>query len=264
MHHSTETIKNQSLLIHRCGLSGLPDTLTYGYIMPKIRINYKYMKLLLVDDQAEILSYLKKSFEEACFVVDTASDGEQGSYLARTNHYDLIILDNSMPLKNGEEVVREIRADGIGTAIIMLSVRSETSAKIGLLNLGVDDYVTKPFSFEELHARVNALLRRPNIIKQKILTTDDLILDTSKQIVTRGDKEIYLTKKEFMFLEYLLQNRGSVLSRSMILEHVWDMNADPFSNTIESHILSLRKKIDSNRENKLIVTIPGRGYKIRD
>lgn len=220
------------------------------------------MRILIIDDQHEIADNLQKSFRDECFAVDTAYDGEEGSYKARTSNYDLIILDNNMPKKDGKTVVKEIRAAGIPTPIIMLSVRAETSTKVELLNIGVDDYVTKPFSFEELLARTKALLRRPKNIENEILQIDDLILDTKKNLLKRGAVEIYLTKKEYMLLEYMMRNQDIVLSRSMILEHVWDINADPFSNTIESHILSLRKKIDNGEKKSLIVTVPGRGYKI--
>jgi DNA-binding response OmpR family regulator len=220
------------------------------------------MRILIIDDQREIAGSLQKSFKDECYAVDMAYDGEEGSYKARTSNYDLIILDNNMPKKDGKTVAKEIRAEGISTPIIMLSVRAETSTKVELLNIGVDDYVTKPFSFEELLARTKALLRRPKAIENEILRVDDLILDTKKSLIKRGATEIYLTKKEYMLLEYMMRNQDVVLSRSMILEHVWDINADPFSNTIESHILSLRKKIDSGGKKSIIVTVPGRGYKI--
>ncbi len=219
------------------------------------------MRLLIVEDEKEILNFIKKSLEAEHFVVDAASDGEKGSYLARTNDYDLIVLDNVMPKKNGLEVCREVRRDGRSVPILILSVKSETTTKVDLLNAGADDYLTKPFSLDELLARIKALLRRPKQIENEILQVDDLILDSSKGTVKRGNQDIYLTRKEFTLLKYLMKNQGIVLSRSMIMEHVWDMSADPFSNTIESHILSLRKKIDAKGKKKLIHTVPGRGYK---
>jgi DNA-binding response OmpR family regulator len=221
------------------------------------------MRILIIEDSKEITNFLKLSLEGEQFVVDVAEDGERGSFWARTNDYDLIILDNILPKKTGLEVCEEIRKSGKTMPIIVLSVRSETLTKIQLLNAGADDYLIKPFSFEELLARIRALLRRPKVIESEILQVDDLTLDTKKCLVKRGKKEeIYLTRKEFMLLEYLLKNSGSVLSRGMIMEHVWDMNVDPFSNTIESHILSLRRKIDSPGRKKLIHTVSGRGYKI--
>ena len=220
------------------------------------------MRILVVEDEKEINSFIKQSLEAECFVVDSAVDGEQGFYLARTNNYDMILLDNMLPKKTGLEICNDIRAEGNNVPILILSVKSETTTKVDLLNAGADDYLTKPFSLDELLARIRALLRRPIQIKKEILEIDDLVVDTNKFKVKRGDKEVYLTRKEFSLLQYLMQNQGIVLSRSMILEHVWDMNVDPFSNTIESHILSLRRKVDFNGEKKLIQTISGRGYKI--
>jgi DNA-binding response OmpR family regulator len=220
------------------------------------------MRALIVDDEPTVRDLLADNLRSQCFAVDTAGDGTEGSYLARTNAYDIIILDNMLPEKSGVTVCQEIRRVGHHVPIIILSVLSDTWRKIDLLNSGADDYMIKPYSFEELMARVRALMRRPRDIEGDILAIDDLTLDTRKQVVRRGAKGIYLTRKEFMLLEYLLRNPGSVLSRGMIMEHVWDMTNDPFSNTIESHILSLRKKVDYIPERKLIHTVPGRGYKI--
>ncbi|MDB4991884.1 MAG: two component transcriptional regulator, winged helix family [Parcubacteria group bacterium] len=220
------------------------------------------MRALIIDDEQGVRDLLAENLRSQCFAVDTASDGTEGSYLARTNTYDIIILDNMLPEKSGIMVCQEIRKTGHTTPILILSALSDTWRKVDLLNGGADDYMIKPFSFEELMARIRALMRRPNDIEGDILTIDDVVLDTKRQSVKRGDKGIYLTRKEFMLLEYLMRNLGNVLSRGMIMEHVWDMTSDPFSNTIESHILSLRKKVDTNPEKKLIYTVPGRGYKI--
>ena len=220
------------------------------------------MKILIVEDEKKLRDLLKQILESE-FVLDFASDGEEGAYLAQTNDYDLIVMDNLMPRKNGLEACREIRADGVKTPILFLSVKTEVVTKVDALNAGADDYLTKPFAVEELLARIRALLRRPPRMKAEILTADNLTLDVRKHKVSRGDrKDIRLTRKEFMLLEYLLRNKGAVMSRAMIMEHVWDINADPFSNTIEAHILSLRKKIDLPGEKKLIITVPGCGYKI--
>ena len=220
------------------------------------------MRILVVEDEREICQFLKKSLEAECYAVDIAEDGEKGSFLARTNDYDLVLLDNVMPKKTGLQVCEEIRHDSNNVPILMLSVKSETTTKVDLLNAGADDYLTKPFSYNELSARIKALLRRPKKIESEILQIDDLILDIGRHIVKRGDKEIKLTRKEFTLLKYLIKNQEIVLSRSMIMEHVWDMSADPFSNTIESHILSLRKKVDIPGKKKLIHTVNGRGYKM--
>lgn len=220
------------------------------------------VRALLIEDEQGIIDFLKAGLESEYFVVDVAMDGEQGSSLARTNSYDIIILDNMLPKKNGGIVCEEVRQAGKTTPIIMLSVLSETTTKTDILNKGADDYLTKPFSFEELLARIHALLRRPPAITHEVLQLDDLTLDSKKHIVKRGNKEIYLTRKEFMLLDYLLRNNGVVVSRGMLLEHVWDMFADPSSNTIESHILNLRKKIDAKGKKKLLHTISGIGYKL--
>lgn len=220
------------------------------------------MRILVIEDEEGIASFLKAGLESEYFAVDVAEDGERGSFLGRTNEYDVIILDNMLPKKNGAEVCDDIRRAGKTTPIIMLSARAELGVKVELLNKGADDYVTKPFSLEELLARIRALLRRPTAITSEVLQTDDLILDTKQHSIKRGNKEIYLTKKEFMLLELLLKKKGSVVSRGTIMEHVWDMNVDPFSNTIESHILNLRKKIATDGGRDLISTLPGIGYKI--
>jgi len=220
------------------------------------------MRILLIEDEKEIIEFLKSALEAECFAVDIANDGEKGSFLATTNDYDVIILDLNMPKKHGLQICKEVREGGKNTPIIILSVQSEVSDKVELLDAGADDFLTKPFSFDELLGRIKAILRRPPKIESEILRIDDLALDLKKQTVKRGNKNVYLTRKEFAFLEYLARNRGNVMSRAMIMEHVWDMNADPFSNTIESHIMNLRKKIDCPGEKKLIQTIPGRGYKI--
>lgn len=220
------------------------------------------MHILVVEDEHEISDFLRVSLEAECFMVDIAFDGETGSQLARANNYDLIILDNILPKKEGREACKEIRLAGKTTPIIMLSVKSETVTKVDLLNAGADDYMTKPFSLTELLARIRALLRRPKELENEILHVSDLVIDIRRHTVRRADKEIYLTRKEFVLLSYLLQNAGSAMSRGMIMEHVWDRSMDPSSNTIESHILSLRKKIDTKSKKKLIQTVPGIGYKI--
>lgn len=220
------------------------------------------MRILLIEDEKAIINFLKPSLESECFIVDVAEDGERGSFLARTNEYDLIILDYIMPKKNGAQVCREIRKEGKDVPIIMLTVKSDIDDKVNLFNAGVDDYITKPFSLGELLARVKAILRRPRRSEREILKVDDLTFDTKSYAVKRGAKEIYLTRKECALLEYLMKNKGWVISRGMIIEHVWDINFDPFSNTIESHILNLRRKIDLPDKKKLIHTLPGRGYKI--
>ncbi len=220
------------------------------------------MNLLIVEDDKEILSLLKPLFKSEGFVVDVAEDGDIGSYKVKTNDYDIVILDIILPHKDGRQICSELRSAGKNMPVVMLSVKGEIGTKVDLLNIGADDYVTKPFSFTELLARVQALLRRPKKIEGDILYIDDLVLDMGRHIVKRGKKDIHLTPKEFFLLEYLMRNQDRVLSRAVILEHVWDMDADPFTNTIETHILNLRKKIGGKNKRGLIHSISGMGYKI--
>jgi len=220
------------------------------------------MKALLVEDDSSIRNVLRMSLESENFIVDEAEDGEQGSYIGRVNEYDIIILDNMLPKKRGKQVCQEIREAGKHTPIIILSARNEVLEKVDLLQSGADDYITKPFSFEEFMARIATVTRRPKQIASTIYKVGDLFLNSDTHEVTRRDSKIYLTRKEFALLEYLMKQEGKVVSRGTLMEHVWDMNVDPFSNTLEAHIMNLRKKIGSNKRNKLIHTIPGRGYKI--
>lgn len=220
------------------------------------------MRILIVEDDEGIGQALKLQLEAENFAVDVATDGEKGSYLARTNGYDAIILDSTLPKKMGQEVCVEIRKVGKHMPILFLTVNNEVDQKVRALNAGADDYLTKPFSFQELLARIRALLRRPQTRLENIITFDDLRIDVDKQTIHRGKDEIELTRKEFMLLEHLTRNHGYVVSRSELIEHVWDSSVDIFSNTIESHMVSLRKKIDTPRRRKLIHTVSGRGYKI--
>lgn len=197
------------------------------------------------------------------FAVDSAQDGERGCFLALTNDYDLIILDCNLPKLSGQEIIKKLRADGRETPILVLTVQTEVNNKVDLLNLGADDYLTKPFAISELLARIKAILRRPKNISGEVLKIADLELDADKFLLTKGGSRIKLSSKEFSLLEYLLANKGRVLPRQEIMEHVWDENADPFSNTIEVHIMKLRRKIESPGQ-QLIFTFSNRGYKIDD
>jgi DNA-binding response OmpR family regulator len=219
------------------------------------------MKILLVEDNVSIRNVLRLGLEDAAFAVDEAENGEKGSYLARTNKYDLIILDNVLPKKMAKEVCLEIREQNIYTPILLLSAKSDTVSKIELLKAGADDYMTKPFSFEELKARINTLLRRPHKIENQILKASNLTLNKGTQEVRLGNKRLNLTRKEFSLLELLMSNLGNVVTRTDMIEHVWDINADPFSNTVEAHILNVRKKIGDSQK-RIIRNISGRGYKM--
>ncbi len=218
------------------------------------------MKLLIVEDDSDISDFIAEGFKAEGFAVDTAFQGHQGSYMARVNAYDVIILDYSLPLKNGIEVCEEIRTSGSTVPIIFLSVVSDTKKKIEALKKGADDYLTKPFFFDELKERVKALLRRPRNLTDPTIFVGDLMINTEKRIVEREGKPIYLTRKEYSLLEYLMRNSDMAVSRSMILEHVWNADSDPLSNTVEAHIMRLRKKINTGFNNELIKNIPGRGY----
>ncbi len=220
------------------------------------------MKILIIDDDNGITSFLKRALQEQCFEVDIANTGTDGLFYAKTNQYDLIVCDFLLPGKNGDQICTELRAENINLPILMLSVQGEPSQKASLLNCGADDYLTKPFSLEELVARVKALLRRPKKMELSRLVCGDLEIDSDEHSVKRASKEIHLPLKEFMLLEYLAKNAGRVVTRSEIIEHVWDMNADLFSNTIEAHVSNIRKKIDIPGKSNLIHTISGRGYKM--
>jgi DNA-binding response OmpR family regulator len=220
------------------------------------------MRMLIVEDDDSIAHFLTLSFEAECFAVDVAYDGEDGSFLGRTNDYDIILLDNILPKKNGYDVCKEIRAHGKITPILVLSATTDTEMKVRLLNAGADDYLTKPFSSYELLARVRALLRRPRPLLGDVLYFLDITLFTQQHRVKKGSDDVRLTRKEFMLLEYLMRNQGRVVSRAALLEHVWDIHADPFSNTIESHVFNVRKKLGIRGKKSLIQTISGRGYRM--
>lgn len=220
------------------------------------------MKILVVEDDPHISEYLYDRLKSEGFTVDVAFDGLQGSYMARTNIYDVIVLDYSLPKKNGLLVCDEIREDESTVPIIFLSVTGDSKTKIAALEKGADDYITKPFSYEELRARIKALIRRPHKIESPIIKAGELTIDTDKQSAYRNGNPIYLTRKEYSLLEYLMKNIGVILSRSMIMEHVWNAEGDPFSNTVEAHILNLRRKINAGNQQELIRNIPGRGYVI--
>lgn len=219
------------------------------------------MKLLIIEDDKEISTFLKANLSNSGFVVDATMSGQSGLNMAQENIYDLIILDLNLPDMNGQHICQELRRTGKMMPILVLSANSQIKDKTELLDQGADDYMIKPFSYEELVARLNALARRPKEISNEIISIQDLKLDKQKQTVYRANKEIYLTRKEFLLLDHLMSHPNTVISRGEIMEHVWDMEADIFSKTIETHILNLRKKIDTNRRHPLIKTISGRGYK---
>lgn len=218
------------------------------------------MKILLIEDDVEISNFIRNNFTEEGFSVEVAKDGGNGSFLARTNYYDVIVMDHSLPIKSGVAVCEEVRMSGVNIPIIFLTIHTGVQNKVLALEKGADDYLTKPFSLEELRARIFALVRRPREMESTRLIVDDLVMDTFKKTVTRGGASIYLTRKTYNLLEYLMRNKGTVLSRGIIMEYVWNSESDPFSNTIEAHILQLRKKININGKKDILKNIPGRGY----
>jgi heavy metal response regulator len=222
------------------------------------------MRILIVEDDKKIAGFIKKGLTEEHYAVDVAYDGEVGAYRAQANNYDLIILDIMLPKKDGIEVCRELRNKNIIAPIIMLTAKDTIEDKIEGLDEGADDYLTKPFSFEELLARVRALLRRTQKYKTKTLKVADLELDPVTRKVTRAGKNITLTGKEYALLEYLMRNKERVLTETMITEHVWDMNFDPLTNVVNVYIHHLRQKIDKDFDKKLIHTIRGAGYVMKE
>ena len=221
------------------------------------------MRILVVEDEKDLSDVIKKGLEEEGFVVNTAGDGQQAVDFAWDNEYDLIILDLMLPVKSGMQALKEIREYEINTAVIILTAKDGVEDKIKGLNRGADDYLTKPFAFGELVARVRALLRRGIEENNNQLKTGDLVIDTVNHNVSRSGSEIPLTVKEYAVLEYLTRNRGQVLSRTQIEEHVWDYRYGSTSNIVDVYIRYLRQKIDKDFEPKLIETVHGRGYRIK-
>jgi two-component system copper resistance phosphate regulon response regulator CusR len=220
------------------------------------------MKILLIEDEKELTRTLKKGLKEAGYNVDVVYDGESGVSLAVTGEYDCIILDYRLPKLNGLEVCREIRRNKVNTPILMLTVVDSVEMKVQCLDTGADDYLTKPFSFSELLARIRALTRRSRS-GSSIIRVEDLILNTSSRTVTRGGKKIYLTPREYDLLYFLLVNQGRVVTRMEIAENVWGINFDRGTNYVDVYINYLRKKIDYGFSKKLIHTVRGVGYVLK-
>ncbi len=222
------------------------------------------MKILLIEDEKKVASFIKRGLEEEYFTVDVAYDGEMGEFMALTSDYDLIILDILLPKKNGLDVLKSLRANKIDTPILILTAKGSVEDRVEGLNSGADDYLTKPFAFAELLARVRSLLRRASSEKSNVIKVADLELDLIKHIAKRGDKIIELTAKEYALLEYLMRNKGRVLTRTMIAEHIWDYHFDTGSNVIDVYVRRLRKKVDEGFDKKLIHTVRGVGYIIKE
>jgi DNA-binding response OmpR family regulator len=231
------------------------------------------MRILLVEDELRLSNVIKKGLIEEGYAVDVAYDGEEGQYLAESEEYDLIILDIMLPKIDGLTVCRELREKKIRTPILMLTARTTIDDKVAGLDSGADDYMTKPFSFLELRSRIQALIRRSQTESSPILKAADLVLDPIKHTVSRNDKNIALTPKEFSILELLLRHKDEVVTRTMITEHVWDYNFDSMSNIVDVFVASLRRKIDKQSlaervgkapGKKLIHTVHGVGYRLSE
>jgi DNA-binding response OmpR family regulator len=224
------------------------------------------MKVLIIEDEHKIANVIKEGLTEESFAVDVCYDGETGLYSARYEDYDLIILDRMLPGGiDGIEICKSLRSDNNHTPILMLTAKDQVSDRVLGLNSGADDYLVKPFSFEELLARTRALLRRPHDDIGGVLVADDLSLDTVTKEVRRTGKLIKLSTKEYAILEYLLRNKNKVLSKNVIMNHIWDFDSDILPSTVEVFIVYLRAKIDKPFQGPpLIQTVRGFGYKISD
>jgi DNA-binding response OmpR family regulator len=221
------------------------------------------MKILVVEDDKTVGQYVKRGLTEAGFHADLVGDGAEGLRLSTGGHYDLLVLDLRLPALSGLEVLRTLRDRGEGMPVLVLTAQDAVDFKVQALKMGADDYVTKPFSLEELLARVEALGRRPKAIAAPVLRVADLTLDTASREVRRGGKLIELTPKEYAVLEYLMRHQGRVMSRTLITEYAWDYHFDPGTNIVDVVITRLRKKIDHAREPKLIHTVRGVGYVVK-
>ena len=222
------------------------------------------MRVLLVEDEKKVASFIKKGLEEHGYAVDLASDGKTGLAMALDQIHDLLILDINLPEIDGLTVLGQVRGKKVVTPVLLLTVRATIEDKVIGLDTGADDYLSKPFSFEELLARVRALLRRHSESKSPVLSLADLSLDPASRQVFRGGNRIELTSKEFAILEYFLRNVGRVLTRSMIINHAWDYDYEAETNVVDVYIAYLRKKIDAPYHPKLLHTIRGTGYVMRE
>ena len=218
------------------------------------------MRILLVEDDARMAGFIRRGLREENYTVDLAKDGEEGRYLVQLNSYDLIILDLLLPKKSGLELLKELRNEKIKTPVLILTAKDKPSDKAKGLDAGADDYLVKPFSFEEFLARIRALLRRRGDLLGTVIRLADLEVDTLKRRVVRAGKELSLTSREYALLEYLLRRQGQIVTRSLLAENIWEHDFDTFSNVIDVLIARLRRKIDDGFEPKLLQTVRGSGY----
>ena len=234
-----------------------------SFIFPRSSFILRLMRILVVEDESKMAAFIKRGLEEEGAAVDTSADGEDGLFRARAGTYDLIILDITLPLLDGLEVCRRLRQDRIATPVLLLTARDSVEMKVRGLDSGADDYLTKPFAFAELLARIRALRRRDRNEVNLRLQIGDLVLDPLTRKVTRANQPIQLTSKEFALLECFMRHPDQVLSRTVLSEKVWDETFDAFTNVIDVYVNYLRNKIDRNFPNKLIHTVRGAGYVLR-
>jgi heavy metal response regulator len=222
------------------------------------------MRILVIEDERKVASFIKRGLEEERYIVETAADGEAGLELALNNHFDAIVLDVMLPKLDGYSVLGALRDHGKATPVLMLTARGTMEDRVQGLDLGADDYLAKPFHFEELAARLRSILRRSSTEKTTKLQCGDLTLDMVTHFAYRDEKEIELTTKEYALLEYLMRHKNRILSRSMIMQHVWKHNFDPESNIIDVYIKRLRSKVERPGHPSVIQSIRGVGYRIRE
>jgi two-component system, OmpR family, response regulator len=221
------------------------------------------LKILVIEDDPTVGEFVRRGFEEQRWQADLVANGADGERMAMSQPYDLVVLDMRLPGRSGLDVLRSLRAKGFERPVLVLTAQDAVDAKVETLRAGADDYVTKPFAFEELLARVEALGRRPRALASPLLRVADLELDQGTREVRRGSELIELTPKEFAVLEYLMRHAGRVMSRTLITEYAWGYHFDPGTNIVDVVINHLRKKVDANSEKKLITTVRGVGYMIR-
>ena len=221
------------------------------------------MRILVVEDDRKAARFLKQGLEEEGHAVDVAGDGDEGAQLGHVNPYDLILLDVQLPQKDGFTVARELRRNGVATPILMLTGRDTTADVVRGLDAGADDYLTKPFAFDELLARVRAMTRRRTTVAGGVLRYDDLELDRLRREVRRGAIRLDLAPREFRLLEHFLLSPEQVITRTNLLEKVWDMSFHPETNVVEAHISNLRRKLEARGAARLIQTVRGAGYMLR-
>jgi len=222
------------------------------------------MRILVIEDDPTVGTFVKRGLEEQRWQVDLVASGDEGQRLAEAGSYDVIVLDMRLPGKSGMEVLRDLRGRGFEKPVLVLTAQDAVDAKVDALRAGADDYVTKPFALEELLARVEALARRPVALALPELRIADLVLDRATRMVHRSGAQVELTPKEYTVLEYLMRHPGRVMSRTLITEYAWGYHFDPGTNIVDVVINHLRKKIDAGRAQKLISTVRGVGYAIRD